>query len=234
MKNIRKGAGIFCMLLSLLLVLSMAGCGKKNQGADPNAARVTYTIQIESATGVPLEAVGIFIYEDDTQKELVAYISTDAEGKASFEDVQRNTYVAVLDKIPTGYEAEESYPLTGELTKITLKTGQMTDENKENLSYKLGDAVMDFAVTGPDGTEYTLSGLFEGKKAVVLNFFYNGCQPCMNEFPSLEKAYKAYSKDVAVLAMNPVDGDDASVAALQKQLGVTFPMVKCDPQWKKL
>ncbi len=221
---------IVCLLLCLTMVLSMAACGKKEQ----NGGTATYTIRVQSAAEIPLKDVGIFIYEDSTQKELVAYLTTDAEGQASFTDVQRSTYVAVLDKIPTGYEAEESYAITGEMMTITLKTGKMSDADMEALRYKLGDAMMDFTVTGPDGTQYTLSGLFEGKKAVVLNFFYNGCQPCMNEFPYLQEAYEAYSDDIAVLAMNPVDGDDASVETLRKQLGVTFPMVKCDPMWEKV
>ena len=124
--------------------------------------------------------------------------------------------------------------MTGEHTQIILTTGQMSEEDMENLVYKLGDAVMDFSVTGPDGTVYTLSELFKGKKAVVLNFFYNECQPCMSEFPFLQEAYEEYKDDIAVLAMNPVNADDAALLELIKKLGVTFPMVNCGPEWESI
>ena len=233
------------LLLILGVVLLVVGLGVAlglwalHGGADQPGEQVsgetaTYTIEVKSAAGIPLKDVGLYIYEDSTLAELVAFLKTDDTGRTSFTDIARDSYVAVLDKVPTGYEAEAMYPLTGELTEIILQTGKMDSVDVENLTYKLGDAVLDFSVTGPDGTVYTLSELFEGKKAVVLNFFYNACQPCMMEFPFLQEAYAEYSDSIAVLAMNPVDGDDASIAALQKELGITFPMVKCGPEWESI
>ena len=232
-KKILLIAGGICLLVCIALVLAFCG-GQRPSGSQSNGETATYTIEVSSASGIALADVSMFVYEDSTQQELVAVLKTDDAGKASFIDVVRDTYVAVLDKIPTGYEAEESYPLTGELTKIVLQAGQMTDVDVQTLTYKLGDAVMDFSVTGPDGTVYTLSELFEGKKAVVLNFFYNECQPCMMEFPYLQEAYEAYQDDIAVLAMNPVNTDDAAIAAKQKELGVTFPMVQCGAEWESI
>ena len=229
------GATLLALIVAAALFFGLGKGGKtggeQNQEGGPTA---TYTIEVKSASGILLKDVGLYIYEDSSLGELVSFLKTDENGKTSFTDVQRDTYVAVLDKVPTGYVAEEQYPLTGELTEIILQTGSLEDADLENLTYKLGDAVLDFTVTGPDGTEYTLSELFKGKKAVVLNFFYNACQPCMLEFPYLQEAYAEYSDRIAVLAMNPYDGDDAAVAALQKELGLTFPMVKCGPEWQKI
>lgn len=225
------GAAALVVILGVVIALvALQGMG----GNSTNGETATYNIEVKSASGIPLKDVGLYIYEDSTLTELVSFLKTDDAGKTSFTDVAKDTYVAVLDKVPTGYTAEAYYPITGELTEIVLQTGKMEDADLENLTYKLGDAMMDFSVIGPDGTEYTLSGLFEGKQAVVLNFFYNNCQPCMLEFPFLQEAYAEYSDRIAVLAMNPVDGDDASIAALQKELGITFPMVKCGPEWEKI
>ena len=222
-------------LLSLLLCLCLlvAGCGKGNTSGDDLNKIGTYTVTVCSENDQPLAGVAIFVYEDSTQEELVAVLTTDAEGKAAFTDKVRSTYVAVLDKLPTGYEAEAQYPLTDLETKIVLKKGEMTQENMEELRYKLGDLMMDFSVTDASGKEYSLSGLMEGKRAVVLNFFYNECQPCMMEFPYLQEAYAQYSDLLSVIAMNPIN-DNASIAALQKELGVTFPMVACDPMWEQV
>ena len=205
-----------------------------DSGAQSGGQTKTYEIKVTSAAGVPVADLGLYIYEDSSMKELVSFIKTDAEGKTSFTDVARKTYVAVIDKVPTGYEAEAYYAITGDVTEIVLRTGKMSDADVDTLTYKLGDAVLDFSVTGPDGTVYTLSELFKDKKAVVLNFFYNSCDPCRAEFPHLQEAYAEYADQIVVLAMNPVDGDDAAVAALQKELGITFPMVKCGPEWEKI
>ena len=219
------------LLLCLCAALLLAGCGKKNTDT-PAGPATTYTVAITTAGNMGLEDVSVYIYEDSTLQELVAVIKTDAEGKASFTDVARDTYVAVLKDIPTGYAAEDFYPITGEMTTIVLQTGEMDDA--QELTYKLGDAMMNFTVTDADGTEYTFNDLIQGKKAVVLNFFYNECQPCMSEFPYLQEAYEQFKGDIAVLAMNPVNTDTAAIAALQKQLGVTFPMVACDSKWETI
>ena len=226
--------GAVLLVVAIGVVLALVALGGNTGSGQQTGDTATYTIEVKSASGILLKDVGLFVYEDKTMSELVTFVKTNESGAASFTDVARNTYVAVLDKVPTGYEAEEYYPLTGELTEIVLQTGKMDASNMEELTYKLGDAVMDFTVTGPDGTEYTLSELFKGKKAVVLNFFYNNCQPCMLEFPFLQEAYAEYSDSIAVLAMNPVDGNNESVAALQKEMGITFPMVKCGEEWAKI
>ena len=220
--------------LSLGFGLLFNGCGSDEETPAEStgaAGSATYTIEVKTASGVPLKEVSMFIYEDSTLAEMEAVLKTDEEGKTSFTATVRDTYVAVLDKVPTGYTAEEYYPITGTHTEIILEVGSMEDVDVSTLTYKLGDPMMDFSVTTPEGKTLTLSELFQGKKAVVLNFFYNNCQPCMMEFPHLQEAYAQYSDSIAVLAMNPVDGDDASVAALKKEMGITFPMVKCDAQW---
>ena len=227
--------GISLLVVALGVTIALVALNAGNSSADPaDMELTTYEIRLSSAAGLPLGDVGIYIYEDSTLTELVTFVKTDENGLAAFDAPAKDTYVAVLDKAPTGFQVEACYPLTGALTEIVLQPGKMSDVDVNTLVYKLGDTVMDFSVTGPDGTVYTLSELFEGKQAVVLNFFYNTCEPCRLEFPHLQAAYLEYSDKIAVLAMNPYDGDDASVAALQKELGVTFPMVKCGPEWAKI
>ena len=191
-----------------------------------------YTIEIHNEGGQPLEEIGVYIYTDSTLQELVWFAKTDAQGSLSFEDVASDNFVAVLSDVPAGYLVEEQYPLTGERTRIVLESGLM-EGDLNNLSYKLGDLMLDFTVTGPDGTEYVFSELLEQKKAIVLNFWYLQCAPCKSEFPYLQEAYEQYDQDVLVLAMNPVNQEDAEIDAFRKENGYTFPMVKCDPAWEK-
>ena len=222
------------LVLVLAMLLPLVACRKNDQPQeDPMAEKVTYTVQIKSAGGTPLSNVGVYIYEDETLAELVWYDQTGEDGTMTFTDLPRDTYVAVLSDVPTGYAVEKHYPITGELTEIILQAGQLTEDNMDEIRYKLGDLMMDFTVTGPDGTEYTLSELLKEKDAVVLNFWFIECQPCKAEFPFLQEAYDQYSDKIALIAMSPVNAE-ADIAAFQKENGYTFPMVACDSKWQDM
>lgn len=227
-------------LLCLLLCLCVSMCSLPGQEDVPQtepvgttgAGRMTYTVQLKSESGQPLPDIGVYIYTDSTMSELVWFARTDAEGSLSFEDVASDSFVAVLSDVPAGYLVEEQYPLTGENTQIILTAGLM-EGDLSNITYKLGDVMLDFTVTAADGKEYKLSQLLEEKKAIVLNFWYLQCDPCKSEFPFLQDAYAQYSDDVIVLAMNPVNQDNEEIAKFQKENSYTFPMAACDPNWEK-
>lgn len=229
------------VVLCLLLCLCVSMCSSPGQSGDvtqtqptgtTGTGRMNYTIVLKSESAQPLSDVGVYVYTDSTMAELVWFARTDAEGKLTFEDAASDAFVAVLSDVPAGYLVEEYYPLTGEQTEIVLAAGLM-EGDLNNITYKLGDVMLDFTVTTPDGKEYKLSELLEEKKAIVLNFWYLQCDPCKSEFPFLQDAYAQYSDDVVVLAMNPVNDDNAEIAKFQKDNGYTFPMAACDPAWEK-
>lgn len=196
--------------------------------------KMTYTVQVENASGAPISDVGIYIYTDETMVELVWFDRTNEQGQMSFTDKKSDRYVAVLADVPTGYAAEAYYRLSGELTKIVLAVGSMADVNPDEVKYELGDVMMDFSVTTPDGMVYTLAELLKEKRAVVLNFWYIECGPCGMEFPFMQEAYEEYKDQIEILALNPINQDDAAIAAYQKEKGITFPMAKIDPVWEKM
>ena len=228
------------VVLCLLICLCSGMFGACRKTEPENAAPVgttgsgtmTYTIQINAEVGTPLEEIGVYIYTDSTMQELVWFAKTDADGKLTFTDVASDNFVAVLKDVPAGYLVEEYYPLTGETTQIKLAAGLM-EGDLSSLNYKLGDLMLDFSVTAPDGTVYKLSELLEEKKAVVLNFWYLQCEPCKSEFPYLQEAYEQYSDDVIVLAMNPVNQDNNEIDKFRKDNAYTFPMMASDPNWEK-
>ena len=228
------GIVLLVACVGVLLGLLLPSCGASDVEETVPTGELTYTVQVKNASDKPLADVGVYIYEDETLAELVWYDTTNAEGNMSFTNAASNAYVAVLSDVPAGYAVEEYYPLTGELTQIILSAGMLSAEDMENTTYKLGDMMADFSVTTPDGTVYTLSELLKTKRAVVLNFWYIECQPCNMEFPFMQEAYEEYSDLLEILALNPVNQDDAAIAAFQKELGLTFPMAKVDPAWEKL
>lgn len=225
-------AAALLVILGVVLALVL---GKEDEKKDPDKeaggdTKTTYTIQVQDEDGKAFADLGIYVYTDSTKAELVTFAKTDAEGKITFTDTTCDGYIAVLHEVPEGYLADETYPITGDTTKIVLAA----DPNAVKDVYTLGDTMGDFTVKAADGTEYTLSELLKEKDAVVLNFWFENCGPCRAEFPYLQEAYEEYSDKIAVIAMNPVDGDDASIAEYATELGLTFPMAKCDAQWEKM
>ncbi len=196
----------------------------------PTGASVEHSVYVKTSKGDPLEDIAVYVYTDSERTELAWFNKTDADGKMTFTDIPSDSYVAVLENVPTGYGVDEYYPLTGVETEIILSVGQMTEENMQNLTYQLGDLVMDFTVTATDGTVYMLSELLQEKQAVVLNFWYLDCQPCLQEFPFLQEAYAEYSEKIAVLGMNPIDKVE-DIAAFQQEMGYTFPLAAVDQSW---
>ena len=148
----------------------------------------------------------------------------------TFEAEESDAYVAVLQEVPAGYITEEVYSIQDTQTEIRLEI--TLDGNAEDVTYKLGDVVLDFEVTVTNGTTYQLSELLKEKKAVVLNFWFLNCGPCKMEFPFLQEAYDEYKDKIEVLAINPVDGTNDKITAYAQENGLTFPMAVGDVKWQ--
>ena len=230
--------GLLSGLLCLVLCLScfFAACGKKpvpeaEPTTEPAAQKVAHTVTVKTSNGEPLQGIGVYVYTDSTMAELVWFAKTDDLGTIAFTDVIGDSYVAVLADVPQGYVVEDQYPLTGTDTQILLESVLLSEDDLEGVSVGLGDMMFDFTVTDTDGNTYTLSQLLQEKEAVVLNFWFLECQPCMAEFPYLQEVYMEHSDRVAVLAVNPVNTDEAAVKQRKADLGLSFPVALVDPAW---
>lgn len=243
-KKISIAAAIALVVVIIGVIILLVSCGGdddkdndngKTNADENNSTTKTCTIVVKTEGGMAFEDYGVYIYEDTSLQDLVAFAKTDENGKMTFEgngDVTR--YAVVIEGIPEGYKKEASFKMTGENTEIILETEILPLEDMANTSFELGSVIKDFTVTTPDGTEVTISKLLEEKKAIVLNFFYLACQPCKNEFPYLQEAYAQYSEDIAVIALTPVDKDNAAIAQFAKELGLTFYVAQCDSQWEQM
>ena len=93
------GVAVLCLLLCLCV--SMCGTGGQNTPA-PDASstptagpeKMDYTIEVHSESGQPLPEIGVYVYTDSTQTELVWFARTDDSGKVSFTDVASTSFVA--------------------------------------------------------------------------------------------------------------------------------------------
>lgn len=211
---------------SILCLGAVVGCGTKNE------AQNTYTIQVMSEGGKALSDIKVYVYKDSKQENLVWAATTDEDGKVTFEAEASEAYVAVLQGVPDGYQAEDTYPVQNEQTEIKLKTILIDDTDSQEVIYELGDVIQDFEVVAIDGNTYKLSELLKEKKAVVLNFWFLNCGPCKMEFPYMQQAYEEYKDKIEVIAINPVDGTNDNILAYAQENGLTFPMAAGDVKWQ--
>lgn len=107
----------------------------------------------------------------------------------------------------------------------------LSEDELEGVTFKRGDVFADMTVTTPDGTTYKISEILKEKKAVVLNFWFINCGPCEMEFPYMQEAYETYQDDLEILAVNPYDGTNETVADYQRKHELTFPMAVIGEEW---
>ncbi len=227
---------ILALCLSVCMCLCLFACGRQEgtQTEGPTEAANTapqtaaHSIRLVSESGKAFEKVGVYIYEDEALSELVWFARTDDAGALTFQAPLCESYVAVLDGVPDGYAVAEHYALTGTATEIVLSVDMVAGDDLSGKRFALGDVMADISVTDVSGKTCKISELLQEKKAVVLNFWFLSCTPCKMEFPHLQEAYEAYSDQVAVLALNPIDANEADIAAYAQEMGLSFPVAACD------
>lgn len=218
------------MSIALTLCIAFTGCGSKNTDSE----KKLFTVKVESQGKLPIEDVTVEIYKDAETQNLQWAAETDKNGTLSFNADFSKTYYAVLKDVPNCYKAESIYEINSSDTEIFLETVLGDESNMSGAIYELGSVVHDFTVAATDGKEYKVSDLLKTKKAIVLNFWYIGCQPCRMEFPFLQQAYADYQNDIEVIAINPYDGTNDKVSAYAVENGLTFPMASTDSFWESV
>ena len=221
-------------LLVVAMVLSMVACGGNETPAQTESVvtgeTATYTVSVETAGGMSMEGVDVYIYADNTLADLKQYGETNADGMVTFTMEKSSDYAVVVSGAPKGYAVESSYAFNGTSAAITLTSSLIQDESLSGAALGLGDIMYDFTIKTAAGENVTLSDMLAEKDMVLLNFFFTTCGPCANEFPYMEEAYQMYKDDVAVIALDPLEQDEA-VAGYQATMGLTFPMAACPAAW---
>ena len=89
----------------------------------------------------------------------------------------------------------------------------------------VGEEAPEFEVTTTDGQTVSMSGLLEGKDALVVVLFATWCGPCEEEFPEMDKVYQKYQDRLGMIALDidRLDSvDDAKEYA--ESHGLSFPI----------
>ena len=232
MKNnaLRFVSVLLCMVFVLVPLASCNGgaavdTGADTSGNDSSNDPKTYTVTVKTSGGMALSGVNVFVYEDDTLSELLTFATTNEEGKATFDAVPSDKYVFTLTNVTGGYQIADFYRLSGDTTEVVLGSSVVSGDIS-NVKYKLGDIMYDFEVTATDGKTYKASELLSQYKALVLNFWYIECVPCVNEMPYLQDAYAQYIDDIALIGLNGQNKDDSAIAQFAETNSISFPLAQ--------
>ena len=243
-KSIRSLAALLAFLLLLAsLAATMIACddigGEGNGttednstdtetgGTDTPAQKKSYTVSVKTIGGRPISDLSFRIYKGDSD-DLVEVGETDENGIGTVQLPSANDYRVEFpaDKLK-GYNVEDHYTFDGASLSVVLTSSVIEDDDLSGVRYQLGDVMHDFTVTTTDGETFKLSEVLKTKKAVMINFWYSTCGPCVNEFPYLQSAYEKYKNDIEVIALNNYAGDDANaVKSFKSEMGLTFPVAK--------
>ena len=243
MKKFNKAIALTLVFLMLLptLLFSLSSCTEDNGGnggggnKKPGASGKTdtYTVTVVTNGGMPMANLPIYVFEYDDGElgDLVdgGYAATDEKGTATFKLPAGGSYAANIDSsLPEGYTHENDYyPLVKNLPPIVVTSKVIEETSLTGVKYNMGDVIRDFTVTTTKQTQFKLSEVLKEKKAVLINFWYDGCSWCEVEFPLMQKAYEQYQDDLAIIALDPphASGNSdtlTSIAQYQAALGLTF------------
>ena len=189
-------------------------CGEVDPNYSDDPSKVEYSVLIKDIAGKPLSDFYVMFYKDD---EVIEQGYTTKDG--TFKTTQDPYIYEIIVEEREGYYLNNTMFETDLLgTEITVEAGIDSLKGVEGdlyTSYELGDLMYDFTLTDINGEELNLYTLLETKKAVYLNFWYNGCSWCGKEFPDIVAAYesvyvdefgetKNYKDDIAIIAINPM------------------------------
>ncbi len=223
------------LLLALAFIFCLAGCedtvpAEKEESSTEVAGKESYTITVETAGGMPMEGLDVYIYGDASLEDLKQFGETNVDGVATLSAEKGEGYVAVISGAPKGYDVKQSYPLTGNNTKIVLESSLIKDGNLADVQLGLGDVMYDFTVTDAGGNDVTLSEVLKEKDMVLLNFWYTTCSWCLKEFPYMEQSYQTYKDKVGIIALNPYEQNEV-IKPFQETNGLSFTMANCPASW---
>ena len=215
------------VIIPIVLLIALSGeggfGGMAGVGGGSNQ-KTSYTITLVTEGGMAMSEKPVYIYEykNGSLGSLIkgGYAATDENGKATFSLPKNGSYAAVLS-IPEGYNAASFYPLVEKDMEIKVSSAIIPESSLTGVTYNLGDIIRDFSVTTTDGSVFTLSEVFKTKKAVLINFWYDGCTWCEVEFPLMVDAYEKYKDDLAIIALDPLD-DMLTVKSFKAEFGLTF------------
>ena len=230
------------LLLTALMVLSLAACGAKGDSKTENSGDTAQTEEA-AATHKSLMDRENEILSENTELWEKVFLAAD-KGMTMQED-GKNYGDFLLDTIESAKDqfSDEEYALlkksAQEISEIENKLTELEKQHPEILNEETdanGDVQKFPSFEGKDldGNEVKSDELFSANAVTVVNFWFTTCSPCVGELGDLDALNKELAeKGGALIGVNAftLDGDETAIADAKDVLakkGATYQNVYFD------
>ena len=230
------------LLLTALMVLSLAACGAKDDSKADNGGETTTTEEAAATYKSLMDRENEILSENTDLWEKV-FLAAD-KGMAMIED-GKNYGDFLLDTIESAKDqfSDEEYALlkksAQEISEIENKLTELEKQHPEILNEETdanGDVQKFPSFEGKDldGNEVKSDELFSANAVTVVNFWFTTCSPCVGELGDLDALNKELAeKGGALIGVNAftLDGDETAIADAKDVLakkGATYQNVYFD------
>ena len=230
------------LLLTALMVLSLAACGAKGDSKTNNGGETAKTEEAAATYKSLMDRENEILSENAKLWEKV-FLAAD-KGMAMIED-GKNYGDFLLDTIESIKDqfSDEEYALlkesAQEISEIENKLTELENQYPEILNEETdanGDVQKFPTFEGKDldGNEVKSDELFSANAVTVVNFWFTTCSPCVGELAELDALNKELAdKGGALIGVNAftLDGDETAISDAKDVLakkGATYQNVYFD------
>ena len=255
MNRMNTASRLLALLLTTLMVLSLAACGTK--GGDKTDGTSSEPKNAEEAVAMynDLMAQENDILSENTELWEKVYMSADKgmalqEDGKNYGDFLLSTIESAKDQFTTDEmnllqgEAEKIRDIENQLTLIEEKYPEVAQQSTDDamsvpagsdMTTPLDDGSMQkfpaFEGKDLDGNPVKSDELFSANAVTVVNFWFTTCNPCVGELSELDALNKELAeKGGALIGVNTftLDGDEAAISEAKDVLtkkGATYQNV---------
>ena len=230
------------LLLTALMVLSLAACGAKGDSKTENSGDTAQTEEAAATYKSLMDRENEILAENTELWEKV-FLAAD-KGMAMIED-GKNYGDFLLDTIESAKDqfSDEEYALlkksAQEISEIENKLTELEKQHPEILNEETdanGDVQKFPSFEGKDldGNEVKSDELFSANAVTVVNFWFTTCNPCVGELAELDALNKELAeKGGSLIGVNTftLDGDETAISEAKDVLakkGATYQNVYFD------
>ncbi|WP_276877149.1 TlpA family protein disulfide reductase [Anaerococcus hydrogenalis] len=251
--------------LALALAFTFVGCGKKENSENSTSNKTSVESKMKNKDNVKdnlssdksstdsndqsvddlMQKQNDILQKHDKQWQ-VAFSKADKSKIAGEPDVSYDAYLLDLVEKSKDELSKEDYDLLkkdveeiGKIEKIINKKKGIDEQfnkgkKKQSASTKELKLFPEFKSKDFDGNEVTKE-IFKDKKLTLVNFWFNGCAPCVGEIPHLQKLNDEIEKmggQVIGINTEAKVGDEEIIKEAKKILkkqGATYKNISLDP-----
>ena len=214
---------VTALLLSLTLAFSLAACGQgasSVSSASSSSAASSAAAETKTEEQLLAEENEILSANDALWEKVVASRDEETTLSTNYGDFLRSS----VEKTKDQFSDEEYKTLTADAEKIRaieeqIATLALADAAASGAAAQ-GTAFPQFEGSDLEGNPVDNS-LFAGNAFTVVNFWFNGCKPCVEELDdlnALNEKVKAQGGEVVGINTETLDGSQQGIEAAKKLL----------------